>query len=74
MPVQTNLLLTLFLDDPVYLFALLKVDLQNLDGLGAAAAPVQLMLRAGAGRRLRTHIHVTEIGNPKSFFRERKYG
>ena len=48
--------------DKIYLFARLKVDLQNWDGLGAAAAPVQLMLRAGAGRRLRTHIHVTEIG------------
>ena len=48
--------------DKIYLFAILKVDLENLDGLGAAAAPVQLMLRAGAGRRLRTHIHVTEIG------------
>ena len=30
------------------------------------------MLRAGAGRRLRTHIHVTEIGIPKSFFLERE--
>ena len=56
----------------IYLFALLKVDLENWDGLGAAAAPVQLMLRAGAGRRLRTHIHVTEIGIPKSFFLERE--
>ena len=30
------------------------------------------MLRAGAGRRLRTHIHVTEIGIPKSFFSARE--